>query len=650
MAQRTQRGQRWLWITMILLGATAMRFAWLTQLPPGLTHDEADHGLSAWGVVQGIRPIYFTVGYGREPLYDYATALLMNFLGPTYLAGRLTSIFFSLILLAATYAWTRHAFNQRIALWTVAGLSFSFWSLMISRHSLRSVTLPALLTLAIWAIWHVVNPTHRKKIGWVILSGVLLGATFYSYMPSRLLWGLWPLLLIISLWHKGEFGRLWRPLLLSLLIALLIGFPLFYYIQTHSAEARIDQLKGPLEALRQGNYRPLLTNITTALRLFTFKGDDGEIMWRYNIPGRPWLSPLWGILFYTGLIIALWKSRRQRAPLFALGWLLLGLLPSLITGAEASTTRAIGLLPVLYLFPALTLEAVIGRIPIRWQTIAQFAIIALFFHLAITTSYDYFIVWGNDPQVRVQYDTTRVEAINYLNQYGNGVAALSSPTPDRFHDPSTALMTLDNPNVSLRWFNGQASLLLPDAEMATLIFSGWGQLAEPLRGYLSAESPLITLPMRETDLDRPIVIYQFNSRRKINELLTTAFTAIPPVRWGENVELVGYHLIQTTPTIQFATLWRALQPIEGVILYTHLLAADQTILTQQDRLDVPSYYWHAGDYFIQLHELDSAELAPGSYTLAVGAYTRPTADTYLNLEITANGNGPRYAVMPLTLP
>lgn len=93
------------WMVLILLAAAALRLVALPDLPPGLTHDEADHGLSAWGVVNGVRPLYFTVGYGREPLYDYLTAGLMTVLGPSYLAGRLISVYLSLFLIAGMATW-----------------------------------------------------------------------------------------------------------------------------------------------------------------------------------------------------------------------------------------------------------------------------------------------------------------------------------------------------------------------------------------------------------------------------------------------------------------------------------------------------------------------------------------------------------------
>ena len=50
------------WLVLILMVAALLRLVALDEIPPGLTHDEADHGLDAWGVVNGIRPRYLTVG------------------------------------------------------------------------------------------------------------------------------------------------------------------------------------------------------------------------------------------------------------------------------------------------------------------------------------------------------------------------------------------------------------------------------------------------------------------------------------------------------------------------------------------------------------------------------------------------------------
>ncbi|HEY4689645.1 MAG TPA: hypothetical protein VIK33_10060, partial [Anaerolineae bacterium] len=49
----------------ILFVAAAFRLYRLDDIPPGFTHDEADHAADAVAILNGARPIYETVGYGR---------------------------------------------------------------------------------------------------------------------------------------------------------------------------------------------------------------------------------------------------------------------------------------------------------------------------------------------------------------------------------------------------------------------------------------------------------------------------------------------------------------------------------------------------------------------------------------------------------
>ena len=252
------RRYNWL-ILVVLLAAALLRLAAINDLPPGLTHDEADHGIDAWGVVNGIRPIYFTVGFGREPLYDYSTAVLMSFLGPSHLAGRLASVFISLIFIAATYAWVRQAFNGRIALLTAAGLAVGFWPLMTSRQALRSITLVAVLSLAAYFFWRGVGKVQQQiEIGdgvkrfakslyimrlgpilYFLAAGFFLGLSFYTYIPARVLWLAFPALLLFLLFiGRSLLARVWWQVGGMLIVAALIGLPLFQFLASNPGGGR----------------------------------------------------------------------------------------------------------------------------------------------------------------------------------------------------------------------------------------------------------------------------------------------------------------------------------------------------------------------------------------------------------------------------
>ena len=77
-------------------------------------------------------------------------------------------------------------------------------------------------------------------------------------------------------------------------------------------------------------------------------------------------------------------------------------------------------------------------------------------------------------------------------------------------------------------------------------------------------------------------------------------------------------------SIQVLTLWQVERPLDGAVLFTHLLGPDSVPIAQADRLDVPGESWQVGDWFIQLHEfVVPEETAVGDYPLTVGVYTCP---------------------------
>lgn len=645
------------WMVVILLAAAALRLFALPAIPPGLTHDEADHALSAWGIVNGVRPIYFTVGYGREPLYDYLTAGLMRFLGPTYLAGRLTSVYTSLILIAGMAAWTRLAFGRRVALFAAAGLAVGFWPLMTARQGLRSLTQPTLFVLAGWSYWLMVMGYGRHvggrrsqlpAIGF-ILPALCLGLSFYTYIPARIMWLLFPLWLVYGWLKQRELARrmVWGTMGM-LAAAAAIGAPLFLYLaQNPTAETRIGQLSGPLKQALQGDWTLLLNNIVGTLRLFSFTGDT---TWRYNIAGKPWLDPVMTVLFIGGLVITFGMIFLPRTTPFrpfparhlvasaafvALIWLVLGLIPSLITGPNLSTTQAIAIQPVLYLFPALGLVWAEQKLFPVQKRLTHLILLVFLLVGAFFTARDYFVTWANHPEVRVQYETNLVETIAYVNQLRDANVSISTTTPGPFHSPAVAQATLTNHQAILRWFNGQRSLLISPAAETWVTFSGFAPLSPVLGDYFAAATP-ISLPLRPDDLDRPVTIYQVDGREIVQQWANQLLPAEGIL--GEVVRLRGYALHPAQPQpgeiVQIVTWWEILAPTDELIFFTHVVGEDGPPLAQDDRLDVPAPTWVAGDMFLQLHELKWPESVAG-YSLVVGAYYLHPPSS--RLPVTMNG-------------
>ena len=713
------------WITLILLAAAALRLVALDSAPPGMTHDEADHGLTALSIRDGARALYFSIGYGREPLYDYATAVVMSATGPTILAPRLTSVYFSLLLIAAVYAWARRAFGAPVALLTAAGLAGGFWPIMTARQALRSSALPAVFALAVLFFWIGLfrnrvsgrNPvsSHYSPLAPFLIAGLLLGLSFYTYLPARIMWLALPVLVGYGwLCRRDLANRPARGLLFTLAVAALVAAPLLLYLAARPAlEVRVGELSAPLRAATGGDFAPLWANATAALRLFTIEGDQ---TWRYNVPGRPLLPGVLGWLFYAGLLVAGWQvvvGLKRKATtdytdftdlrvlksvksvvafsspgaFLALVWLALGFTPVLVTGPGLSTTQAIGMLPVLYVFPALALVAgwraitnyelritnaakephakvsslrswrswrslreVFSSPATRYLPLASLLVVLLYVTVATASARAYFGLWANSPEVRVQYETTMVTALRYLDAHGRGAAAVSTITPGPFHTPAVAALTLHNPAVQPRWFDGRESLLLPDEPDATLVIPGFTPIPPALQPYLAAATLSDELSMRPDDLDRPIRLYAVDGPATIAAALArmTAVVGQSPATFGENVELLGYELSTTTAqpgeTVTLVTAWRVRQPLPGAALFAHVIGPD-ALIAQADSLGAPGESWTAGDVLLQLHTLTlPADAAPGDYPLAVGVYTRPDG-----ARLRLPGGGDRLTLTTLTL-
>ena len=653
----------WFWLLLILLTAVSLRLYQLDTIPPGLTHDEADHGITAVSIVNGTREIYFTVGHGREPLFDYATAGLMALLGQNGWVLRGTAVFFSLVMIAGMTAWTHLAFNKRVALLTAAGLAVGFWPVMVGRQGLRSITLPALFVLALYFFWRGLG---RLEIGdWrleinnrllftFLLSGIFLGLTFYTYIPARGLWLLFPVLLLVGgMADRAWLRRVWPGTLLMLIVAGGLAAPLFVYLRANPrAEIRIQELSEPVTAVLHGDFSLLWANIKAGLAIFTVAGDTA---WRYNIAGRPLLGPLFGILFYVGVLLAVWwLFRPEKSSLAApsgrlacaagLIWLLGGLAPVLITGAALSMTQGMGIQPVLYLFPALAVDKMWQVAGGRWQvaSVITVAVVLLFGGTAVRTARDYFGTWANAPEVRVQYESTMTAVMNYLDEQPQTETAVSTITPGPFHTPALAQMTLQNEVVQSRWFDGRSSLIVPNSSDALIVFSGFAPLPAALEPYLATAVLQDTLPLRPNDEDRPVWIY----RAAADDMVAawqTGFTP-QPAQFGAAATLLGYDLLANQvvvgETVQLITVWQLQEAQPDLRLFTHLMGPDGLPLAQADRLDAPSDSWVVGDWLVQLHEfIVPVGTAVGQYPLTIGLYTclDPTCEQTQRLPVQQNG-------------
>ncbi len=234
----------------------------------------------------------------------------------------------------------------------------------------------------------------KGSLGPFLLSGLFGGLAIYTYLSARALFALAPLLILYegvgwlvrrvrrghprmnerqtnermaaqagkSLVATGESvhsagirsfvdGPV-AGLLLSWLVMALVSAPLLLWLRAHpGAERRVGELAGPLSEAARGQLLPLLRTIGEGLATLLWREPAG-LLYQYNLPGRPALSPVLAVLFVVGVLVALprvFRSRRERLWLTALA---LGLAPALITPGGPFYLRAIVAMPLVFVYVA----------------------------------------------------------------------------------------------------------------------------------------------------------------------------------------------------------------------------------------------------------------------------------------------------------
>jgi hypothetical protein len=720
------RGRVWLSITLILLVAAFLRFHDLGDIPKGLEHDEVATWHMVDGVLRGERPIYFEEGYGHEPLFNYLTAIPMSLFGHNWLGERFWAPWLGMFAVAMTYALMRRMFDPLVGL-SAAGLQATvLWALFFNRLGLRLNLLPFLLAATAYCFWRGAEASCRLQVerckcqpagsdgglsvrplarlrsairdargGWFAVAGVFMGVCFYTYMSSRvvpLIFGAFSLYLIgWDLWNSGRGWRgaltRWWPILVCFVIAGLVMAPLALYLVNRPAtmavpqrEAQVDR---PLRELTKGDLEPVLKNAWALIKMWNVKG---ELYWQLNYADRPvFVEPISGVLFWCGLLLALWRCREPRMALLLI-WIGLGMVPSLVTAEAPSWPRTMLASPAALALPGVAVSTVLHWLEGRqrqpevvsksangqmgkWANgqmarVVLVGLLALSFLLTTVLTYrDYLVAWPRHPRVRYAFQSSLTEAFRYLDAAHDGGAGDGAPVvmaglSPHDMDPWTEQCTLRRRDLSIRWIDTRSALVLPPGDAARLIalditpvdplLSAWAGL-DPQS--LIAQGEDVPRGGTEHDADAPIYydpayrVYRLDVaalRQRIQGARMAVYAGNDPFapspldappQFGGLVRLEGYTWL-TSPApgapARLLTFWRTLDkgPSSTVYgepalkIFVHLLDRDQAFVVGDDKLGVAPDTWLAGDVIVQLHTF-SFPGEPGDYAVELGWYVPP---------------------------
>lgn len=637
--QRIRRliSSEWFLLLVVTILPAALRLYALDRLPPGLYHDEAYNGLDALNVIRGSRPIFFEANNGREPLFIYLAAWSVSCLGRSPLAIRWVAALLGTLTVPATYGMARELLGRREALWTALVTAITFWHLNLSRVGFRAVSLPLLTALC---LWFLARGLHRNRLLDFGLGGVWLGLSFYSYLAARFLPIAFALWILYWLWRRQPIN--WRGLALFFAVALIIASPLLVYAVQHldSFLERSMQVSIFNPDINQGDFvGTLLRHVGKTLGMFNWRGD---FIPRHNLPDRPVFDFAMGLCFLLGLATALRRAfERQEYALLLIYWMVM-LIPTILAEDAPHFLRAVGILPVLFVFPAIGLKTLWEALRARTaKQIASLAVVLLLGWSLYATVNDYFFHHVRSEAAYYNFETGAVELAAQVNRFvgtgwhfGSGLRVLEEmPVPhrrvyldERLWRDWTSLRYLvpDTPNLML--LGESASPPAPQSEDEVWLIV-WP--------YAEDNQYLTLLPMgrlisvREGPLERGDLEEQAR-------LLSVIYEAVPAgqvpsnlqVPFERGIELLGYEWDNELNGTRLRLFWHAGAALDAdYSVFVHWRRGDQ-VVAQSDSYPAQGYYpthlWRPGDIVADDHLL-TPSLVPGEGDLiSVGLYSLQT--------------------------
>lgn len=371
--------------------------------------DEAQLMVASRAFIQGSATTPFSVDALTLPaLYDYLLSFPLRWAGSMDVtvargfSGVLGALSVPLLYLTACEL----GYPRRVGVLAGVALATTFWDVHFSRLVLQNIMAASASSVVVLC---TVLAVRRANLVWAALAGVALAWAFNAYLSGIMvapLIGAWlaALALGYSRWwrrphlvppayDKGSTGHendtpldlnsvRTRPRVPTIAavsavlcgVALLCAWPLLsLYLapgSTLSAHMSARYIFTPAyratfaaahPTVGSGTWNMLWYQITTTAGMFLGRGEVDPV---FNLPGRPMLDPLSGVLFWLGVAGALWWWRRPSAALVLL-WMAVPLFmgttlttgTTLLTPAPAST-RALPALPAICLLIALGLEVI----------------------------------------------------------------------------------------------------------------------------------------------------------------------------------------------------------------------------------------------------------------------------------------------------
>ncbi|MCD6177669.1 glycosyltransferase family 39 protein [bacterium] len=475
-------------LIIVLLIASFFRLWQLNSIPPGLYPDEAINANDALHTLRTNSPrVFYPENNGREGLFINLVALSFLIFGASIWSLRIVSAIAGILTVFGLYLFTKELFSsskifkksaESLALLSSFFLAVSFWHVNFSRIGFRGILVPLIL---VFSSYFLTKGFRTKKPLFFIISGIIFGLGFYTYIAFRLAVFLIAAVFFLEFFRNKEKKQLKQLFGLSLLFLLFIfitALPIGIYF-INNPEYFVSRAAGVSIFSQPNLIKAFGESLLKHLAMFNIRGDGN---WRHNIASQPVLFWPVGILFLIGLLYSMGaaiksiknKDYQELFPYcYLLNWWFIMLLPGILTHEGIPhSLRCIGAIPPVFVFSALGLFFIYNKTKLlvkinSWiRLIPVFALALLILSFVFAQYSRYFLIWGTSQEVKGAFCERFVEIGNYLNSLDNDIKiyvivnepGVPVPYPNGIPMPAQTPMFIE----SIKFGSPRASYLIPE--------------------------------------------------------------------------------------------------------------------------------------------------------------------------------------------
>jgi hypothetical protein len=292
------------------------------------------------------------------------TIILIKTIIPNqFLALRLTSVLISLLTLIPFFFLAKKYTNKLIAFSSTLMFSFSYYFLQFSRVG-WGVIYP--LMIGFYLLWIIESLDDHHRYLKLITAGILAGIISYLYRAGEIIiFGAFVFLLIKVFNKQKKLIKKIFEILIPIFIFFIISAPWINTIRSNWQFFTLRQRVVSVENVNKPYHKydnegdiftyQITTSVKSWLFLLSETGTNPENP-RYLPAGNSLIDPILIPLFIAGFIIAIIKFKNMYIWIFI--YILGVTIGQILTIDPPNGARGLILLPIIYLFSALSLNAV----------------------------------------------------------------------------------------------------------------------------------------------------------------------------------------------------------------------------------------------------------------------------------------------------